>query len=85
MTAYEFAFHVLTLAVEFRFSVTSWGRTRERNARAKGLKNSYHLAFCAVDVVLDDHEAIGTFSKRAKQLGVEVIAEGDHLHVEPAT
>lgn len=83
MTASDFAAAILTLAVQFRFSVTSWGRSAARNAAVGGVRGSYHLAFRAVDVVLDPDQDADLFRRRAEELGLEVLTEIEHLHLEP--
>ena len=83
MTAHGFADAVLTLALRFRFSVQSWGRSRRHNADEKGLVDSFHLTWTGADGVLDPGEDLIAFTLRANQLGVQVVDEGDHLHLEP--
>ena len=73
---------VLNLRVEFAFSVTSWIRSEIRNKEVGGLATSYHLLGLAVDVVLDSPADKAGFIKDAKRLGLDVIDEGDHVHVE---
>jgi len=70
------------LALLFELSVTSWIRSKSRNAAVGGAANSRHLLGLAVDVVLDDPGARVFFESHAKTLGLQVIDEGDHLHVQ---
>ena len=83
MTARQFANCILTLALRFRFSVTSWGRSAPHNQLVGGLPDSFHLDFRAVDVELDPKQDRAAFIKRAGQLGLEVTTEGGYLHLEP--
>ena len=70
------------LALCFNLSVTSWIRSRKRNADVGGVADSRHLLGLAVDVVLDDPGTREHFTKMATQLKLEVIDEGNHLHVQ---
>jgi hypothetical protein len=70
------------LAVLFPLSVTSWLRSRKHNAAVGGVPNSQHLAGLAVDVVLDDPNQNGGFLLWAERQHLQVIIEGDHLHVQ---
>jgi hypothetical protein len=82
MNALEFATIILTLAVRYRFSVTSWGRTVKHNKDVGGDKNSRHLLFCAVDCVLDSGEDEALFLADVKRLGLKFLPEGDHIHLQ---
>lgn len=70
------------LALLFRLSVTSWLRSRKHNAQVGGVDDSRHLLGLAVDIVLDDMNERFSLQEKAKQLGLQVIIEGDHLHVQ---
>jgi hypothetical protein len=70
------------LAILFPLSVTSWLRSRKHNAQVGGVANSQHLAGVAVDVVLDDTNQTAEFINWAQQQHLQVIVEGDHLHVQ---
>jgi hypothetical protein len=71
------------LAVLYDFSVTSWIRTRKHNKFIGGVTDSRHLLGLAVDVVLDEMEReVGPFTVSSKQLGLQVILEGDHIHLQ---
>jgi uncharacterized protein YcbK (DUF882 family) len=83
MTALEFAARVLQLAVAVRLSVTSWIRSPRRNQQVGGVAGSRHLDGCAVDVVLDDPADRPALQRLADRLGLRVLDEADHLHLEP--
>jgi hypothetical protein len=70
--------------MRFPFSVTSWGRTAQRNARPEiaGKPNSRHLLWLAVDVVLDDPAKEADFMTEARRLGLGCLNERDHIHVQ---
>ena len=85
MTALEFAAAVLTIALEVPMSATSWGRTRKHNAASHvmGVVNSHHLRWCGLDVELDDRGDESRLFAAARRVGLEVIVEEDHYHLEP--
>jgi hypothetical protein len=70
------------LAVLFRFSVTSWLRSKQHNVSVGGVPDSRHLFGLAVDVVFDRPEDRADFGLMATGLGLQVIDEGDHVHVQ---
>ena len=70
------------LAVLYPLSVTSWLRSRKHNGQVGGVADSRHLLGLAVDVVLDNTNDTMDFELMAKGIGLQVIAEGDHLHVQ---
>lgn len=78
----EFAERVSLLAAAFDLSVTSWFRSSKRNAAVGGVAGSRHLVGLAVDVVLDQGQDADAFVKLCVSLGLEVLAEGDHYHVQ---
>jgi hypothetical protein len=63
--------------------VTSGPRTPEHNAEVGGVANSYHLTNQARDIVPRSPQEADQVRQWAAQNGMEVINEGDHLHVEP--
>ena len=83
MNARRFAECILTLGLRFRFSVTSWGRSAKHNQAEGGLAGSFHLDFRAVDVLLDPMTDKASLVIRAEQMGLLVVDEGDHLHIQP--
>ncbi len=70
------------LAILFPLSVTSWLRSRKHNAQVGGVSNSQHLIGAAVDIVLDDTNLTAEFTTWAQRQNLQVIIEGDHLHVQ---
>ena len=72
---------IICLAAEFDLSVTSWIRSKKRNAAKGGSEDSSHTNACAVDIVLDNTSDISAFTKKAERLGLYVFKESDHLHV----
>ena len=65
-------------------SVTSYGRTRAHNAKVGGFETSRHLHWLAADVVYDEQMPISTRNALAAQLGLTVLHEDDHDHLQPA-
>lgn len=69
-------------------TVTGRGRTAGRNAAVGGVSNSYHLTDQARDFVPEDGVAAipAAAAQLRQQLGgdYDVIAENDHIHVEPS-
>lgn len=74
------------------FKVSSGYRTPEHNAEVGGVPNSYHIRGDeqhpqAMDLVPPPGMSMGDFVKvvgRTVPGGVQVIPEGDHVHLEPA-
>lgn len=67
--------------------VTSRTRTPQQNAAAGGVANSYHLTGQARDFVPPPGMSTAQLAAQLKSAlpqGVEVIDEGDHVHIEPA-
>lgn len=83
MSPLDFATRILALALAVPLSVTSWGRTATRNRTVGGGADSNHLGWLAVDVVADDRTLLPRARTFARRLGLEVIPEGDHWHIEP--
>jgi len=63
-------------------SVTSWGRTRTHNAAVDGVKDSAHLLWTAADVVYEVGLPVDLLDKLAGRLGLMLIHEDDHDHVQ---
>lgn len=76
-----FGLDVLTLKAQFGFSVTSWWRTVKRNQEVGGVPNSKHLSGLAIDLVLDNPSDNQAFIQAAQGLGLFVLDEGDHIHI----
>jgi hypothetical protein len=60
--------------------LTSWWRTRSQNASVAGHPNSQHLTGLAIDLLPDD--AGQRFAQLARMVGLVVVDEGDHFHVQ---
>lgn len=65
-------------------SVTSWYRTPAHNAAVGGIATSPHSEGFGVDVVYDfPGQGGGVRDALADELGLELIHEGDHDHIQP--
>jgi hypothetical protein len=66
--------------------VSGRARTPERNAQVGGVPGSYHMSDNARDFQPAKGQTVAALAKRLQPLkaqGFDVIAEGDHVHVEP--
>lgn len=79
----DFAAALIAYCAATGASVTSWGRTLAHNKTAGGAANSFHLTWQAADVVYDARLPLPQRKALARHLGLELIAEGDHDHLEP--
>jgi len=86
MTIGEFAEAVATYCYLQGGSVTSWGRSRKHNHDVGGVPQSAHQYFRGADVVYDDKLLLvanpGNVDVAAR-LGLKLLAEGDHDHLQP--
>ena len=84
MTPIDFASCLIAYCAWSRGSVTSWGRSSERNATVGGHKDSYHQTWLAADVGYHPNPKppLAQARKRASQLGLKLIREGDHDHLQ---
>jgi hypothetical protein len=83
VTRAEFADAVLAYCIRFRASETSGYRTLARNTAEGGVAHSGHLFALARDVVPDVEPDPEEASDVAERLGLRVIIEADHHHLQP--
>jgi len=83
MTRAEFTEAVFTFAALSRGSVTSWIRTAKHNDEVTGVPHSAHLYGLAADVTYDAPVTIEDATDRAKRLGMRLLREKDHDHLQP--
>lgn len=82
MTPIEFAAKLLELCIRENCSVTSWYRTKLRNAYVGGKHTSQHLIGLAADVVPDTWPVVSLqFLTKCSDLQLKVIIEKTHVHV----
>lgn len=67
----------------FSASVTSYGRTLKHNTEVGGAPFSAHRHWLGADVVYDVPPTTETVTKTAERLGLRVIREADHDHLQP--
>ena len=83
MTPLDFHSSLMAYCYATKGSVSSYGRTEQRNRTVGGGANSYHLQWLAADVVYDAPLQKATKDRIAVRFGLEVVEEGDHDHLEP--
>lgn len=66
-------------------TVTSTRRSVAHNTRVGGVANSYHLSGRARDSVPPPGMSMGEYHRRLQAANphLDVINEGDHIHIEP--
>ena len=86
MTPLEFAERMMAYCAWSRGSVTSWGRSPERNATVGGHPHSYHQVWLGMDVgyAPNPKPPLAAARRRAQQLKLKLVREGDHDHFQPA-
>ncbi len=85
MTPADFAIRVMQYCRSNTGSVTSWGRTAAHNARVGGIPDSPHLVWLGADVVYDYRPLLAVARASARELGLAVIHEPTHDHLQPLT
>jgi hypothetical protein len=83
MDVMSFAARVAAYCYATRGSVTSWLRTADRNLAVGGVANSLHRVGLAMDVVHDGPVDVVFADRMADALGLVVIREADHDHLQP--
>ena len=73
---------VNALLMAYPSTVTSWWRSAATNARVGGHPRSWHLYGLAVDLVPGPGVRSSDLSRVASGYGLQVVDEGDHLHLE---
>lgn len=85
MSPLEFAARLIVFCTAATGSVVSWGRTTHHNAVVGGVPGSAHRFWCGADVVYDVTPPLDEAQRAARQLGLALLREGDHDHLQPAT
>jgi Peptidase M15 len=75
------AHDVVDAAMQYTFSVSSWGRTAKHNAAVGGVPDSEHLKFQAVDLIWDADADRTGLRAYFEKLDYFVLDEGTHIHV----
>lgn len=81
MSAADHKINFKSLADTYGATINSQWRTSKRNAEVGGVKNSQHLIGTAGDFSVPDDQK-EAFISQARDIGYEVIDEGDHVHLE---
>lgn len=85
-TRAQFLENVYILGLKYGASVTSWFRTDLHNKAVGGVAHSAHRFGLGVDILFDtpiEHiDGVG-FMEDARRLDIKVVAEGDHMHLQP--
>lgn len=82
MTPLDFHTALMAYCYATGASVTSYGRTAQRNGAVGGVPNSKHRIWLAADVVYDLQLDEQVRLEAAKQLGLKLVIEGDHDHLQ---
>jgi hypothetical protein len=77
-----FCVQIRDLARTHRISVTRWWSSEKHNADVGGLVNSRHLDGIGCDVIPDPDEDRAEVIHSARQIGLQVVDEGTHIHLE---
>lgn len=83
MTPDQFLDTVRTYCHRFNASITSYYRTPLHNTHVGGVRYSAHQVWLAVDVVYDDGTNLNGADEWASALGLEILHEPDHDHIQP--
>jgi len=83
MNVASFAAASLTYCQEFKASQTSGYRTHAHNLAVGGKRGSPHRFGLADDVTYDELPPLDQAQKVANLLGLEVIREDTHDHIQP--
>lgn len=82
MTPAEFLDALRAYCAATGASVTSFGRTPKHNEDVKGEPNSAHLVWLAADVVYDAPWHLLTRRLLAGRVGLTLVSEEDHDHLQ---
>lgn len=82
MTSFDFWIALRDYCGKLGASVTSYGRTVQRNSKVGGVEASKHLVWQAADVVYDVMPSEELRRKTAEQLAIRLVIEADHDHLQ---
>lgn len=83
MDPVQFLLALMQLYSKYPFSETGGQRTRSRNIYVDGVAYSPHQFWVGRDVVFDQPEPLGDLEPAARRLGLKIIKELDHHHIQP--
>lgn len=84
MDPIQFLLALMQLYSKHPFSETSGQRTRKHNEDLDGVANSPHLYWVGRDVLFDPPLHPVERTEAARRLGLRIITEQDHQHIQPA-
>ena len=79
----DFAAAIIVLGQQFGGSVTSWGRTVKHTVAVGGFDGDPHTWWLGADLVWDQTPDRAALDLAASALGVQVLHEATHDHVQP--
>ena len=82
MTPHEFLSKKMQLACRFPYRERSGYRDPISNRQVGGVVNSKHQLWLATDIVLHSPHDQPAFIEEAQKLGLKVLDEGNHLHIQ---
>jgi len=84
LTSIEFQQKMSMLRAKYRMSTTSGFRTVAHNKKVGGHPESFHMLGLAEDVVMDSNFVfnLNDLYSDCTKLGLQMIYEGDHYHIE---
>jgi hypothetical protein len=83
VTPHEFYDVLRAYCARFNASTSSYGRTMLHNDRVGGVPGSAHQFWLAADVIYDTPPPHAFRIEIGARLGLLVIDEGDHDHLQP--
>jgi len=84
MTPGQFAECLIAYCAWAGGSVTSWGRSPERNEAVGGHADSSHLVWLGADIGYwpNPEPDLEIAQRRARRLGMKLVRESDHDHLQ---
>ena len=82
MAPSEFLWRMIAMSTRYHFRVTSYYRDKQSNDELGGHPHSRHQFWLAMDIILQNQDDRQSFMVDAKRLGLVVVDEGSHLHVQ---
>ena len=83
MSPYDFLSAKMQLAARYPFRETSGFRSAMDNAAVGGVHYSSHQFWVGADIILHGDVAHTEIIEAGRRLGLLVLDEGDHLHLQP--
>ena len=84
MTPYHFFDAVRSFCTVLGGNVTSYGRSKIHNLAVGGVRYSAHQVWLGADIVYDTLPQLEARSEWAARLGLKLVVENDHDHLQPS-